>query len=281
MEQQTTDKHRIFFPIWEMGKVAGFIQLWRSGEGESWRMAAEWNREGRCTAVGLNPDFEAVDIKSWVSRIPELEANAELAREYREMIAEIAYRRAQQGKIVLGKITGSPVEFLKWQGDSCYYYSFEKGKDPNREACCWLLVCDPDNFTIFNPAREIFKPVKEYADYADMLIQKAPVTTFHQQQDIQYSRLITGNYNPYKDHGCIIQFVEQFNPPYLFNPELSEYCRRHLIEHGYPLDYDMFPLIEQAWRKKEEHERPTNFSIDYNRKPVKRMDRYVVDKEGI
>ena len=81
---QTEDTHREIFPVWEGLKFAGFQQIWRSGEGEAWQMAAEWDREGRLECEGMRPDYEAAReyINAYLPLVPEKEA--EKKREWQD-----------------------------------------------------------------------------------------------------------------------------------------------------------------------------------------------------
>lgn len=98
---QTEDTHRKIFPVWEGLKFAGFQQIWRSGEGEAWQMAAEWDREGKLECEGMRPDYEAARefINSYLPLVPEKEIQRQKENELRaEDYNLVAYMDCLQEK---------------------------------------------------------------------------------------------------------------------------------------------------------------------------------------
>ena len=127
---QTEDTHRQIFPVWEGLKFAGFQQIWRSGEGEAWQMAAEWDREGRLICEGMRPDYEAARefINSYLPLVPEKEKEIRRQKE-NELRAEdynlVAYMDCLQEKELCAYLLSpnTPGEIdLNW------YYEYDREK---------------------------------------------------------------------------------------------------------------------------------------------------------
>jgi hypothetical protein len=105
------DENRTLSYTVENCKITGFVQSWRSGDGENWRMAAEYDRNGKIEVVGMNPDLiNDRDYINWaINNREELEDS--FRREKEEFIKK--YDEACD-LVREGKITETEFTRIKW-----------------------------------------------------------------------------------------------------------------------------------------------------------------------